>query len=195
MHFQTTDVHWPWTPPAPFAGLFIRPELRERYYERERQLIERSGRRSARRADPAALAEMAIDPVVHSHARRGLYDEAMAHQDYQLGRLVERLKARGDWDRTLLIVAADHGQDAAGLAGDPLVPPWGPLLQTSYTRIPLIVIWPGHIAGGQRFSQPVSMIDMLPTILDLADLPMPEVIQGQSLAPLFLAKPAGSRGR
>ncbi len=101
---------------------------------------------------------------------------------------MERLKARGEWDHTLLIVAADHGQDAAGLRGDPLVPRWGPLLQTSYTRIPLIVIWPGHIAGGQRFCQPVSMIDMLPTILDLADLPMPEVMQGQSLAPLLLGE-------
>ncbi len=50
----------------------------------------------------------------------------------------------------------------------------------------MIFIWPGKIAPGQRFSQPVSMIDMLPTILDLADLPMPEVMQGQSLAPLLL---------
>ena len=46
-------------------------------------------------------------------------------------------------------------------------------------------VWPGRIAGGQRFSQPVSMLDMLPTILDLVDLPMPEVMMGQSLAPLL----------
>jgi arylsulfatase A-like enzyme len=47
-------------------------------------------------------------------------------------------------------------------------------------------IWPGRIEGGQRFSQPVSMLDVLPTILDLADLPMPEIVMGQSLAPLLL---------
>ena len=52
----------------------------------------------------------------------------------------------------------------------------------------MIVVWPGHIAPGQRFGQPVSMIDMLPTILELADLPIPEVMQGQSLAPLLLGK-------
>ncbi|UCD57213.1 MAG: hypothetical protein JSV16_15600, partial [Candidatus Hydrogenedentota bacterium] len=40
----------------------------------------------------------------------------------------------------------------------------------------------------QRFSQPVSMIDVLPTILDLVGLPMPEVMQGQSLAPLLLGE-------
>ena len=50
----------------------------------------------------------------------------------------------------------------------------------------MIFVWPGHISGGQRFSQPVSMIDMLPTVLELAGLPPPEVMMGQSLAPLLL---------
>ena len=45
------------------------------------------------------------------------------------------------------------------------------------------------ISLSQRFTQPVSMIDMLPTILDLSGLPMPEVMQGQSLAPLLLGGP------
>ncbi len=66
--------------------------------------------------------------------------------------------------------------------------PYDPMFRSSETRIPLLVFWPGHIAGGQRFSQPVSMIDVLPTILDLVDLPMPEVMQGQSLAPLLLGR-------
>ncbi len=61
-------------------------------------------------------------------------------------------------------------------------------MSSSVSRIPLIVVWPGRIAGGQRFDQPVSMIDLLPTILDLAGLPMPEVMQGQSLAPLLLGE-------
>ena len=127
----------------------------------------------------------------------------MAHQDYQIGRLVERLKATGEWESTLLIVAADHSFLAGGeddfVIGmlDPLPPRWIgrrshhttlPMFRPSVTRIPMIFVWPGHIAPGQRFSDPVSMIDMLPTILDLADLPMPEVMQGQSLAPLLLGK-------
>ena len=48
-------------------------------------------------------------------------------------------------------------------------------------------VWPGHIKGGQRFREPVaSMVDVLPTILDLLDLPEPEVMMGQSLAPVLL---------
>ncbi len=65
-----------------------------------------------------------------------------------------------------------------------------PIFRSGVSRIPLIVVWPRRILPGQRFSHPVSMIDMLPTILDLADLPMPEVMQGQALAPLLL----GERG-
>jgi arylsulfatase len=114
----------------------------------------------------------------------------MAHNDYQIGQLVKRLKAEGEWSHTLLIVAADHGHRAAGLKQyDPLPPRWGsPIFASFISRIPMIFIWPEKIAPGKRFSQSVSMIDMLPTILDIAGLPASEVIQGQSLAPLLLGK-------
>ncbi len=63
------------------------------------------------------------------------------------------------------------------------------MFRPSISRVPLIFVWPGHIAGGQRFSEPVvSMIDVLPTILDLVGLPLPEVMQGQSLAPVLLGE-------
>jgi arylsulfatase A-like enzyme len=187
VHFQTEDLHWAWSPKVvtPFAGLYVNPELRERYFEWDGQLEEAGGRTLAAAPNSAALAEAGIDPVVYAHARRGLCHEAMAHQDYQLGQLVERLKATGEWEHTLLIVASDH----AGVYDNPKS--WAirdPMFRSAETRIPLLVFWPGRIAGGQRFSQPVSMIDVLPTILDLLGLPMPEVMQGQSLAPLLLAE-------
>ena len=63
------------------------------------------------------------------------------------------------------------------------------MFRPSISRVPLLFVWPGHIEGGQRFSEPiVSMIDALPTILDLVGLPLPEVLQGQSLAPLLLGE-------
>ena len=115
----------------------------------------------------------------------------MAHNDYQLGRLVERLKAEGEWENTLLIIGGDHSTRAAmddmGVAiQDSLPPRWGhPMFRPTISRVPLIFVWPGHIEGGQRFDQPVSMIDVLPTLLDLVGLPPAEIAQGQSLAPLL----------
>jgi arylsulfatase A-like enzyme len=136
---------------------------------------------------------------------QGFYDEAMAHNDYQLGRLVERLRATGEWENTLLIIAADHSiraamQDMCLPGRDPLPPEWSfriggiqprsnPMLRPSVSRVPLIFVWPGRIPGGQWFSEPVvSMIDVLPTVLDLVGLPQPEIMQGQSLAPLLLGR-------
>ncbi len=194
VHFQTTDVHFPHTPLAPFAGLFISPERREIFEAWDRRL------RAAGGGLPA-FEETGISRVGFFTAARDLHDETMAHQDYQLGQLVARLKASGQWERTLLIVAADHGiragsQDYGLVMRDPFpsggflshVDPRTPIFRSGTARIPLIVVWPERIVPGQRFSDPVSMIDMLPTILDLADLPMPEVMQGQSLAPLLLGE-------
>ena len=68
-----------------------------------------------------------------------------------------------------------------------MMPPrWGhPMFRPTISRVPLIFVWPGHIPGGQRFDPPVSMIDVLPTLLDLVGLPAAEIGQGQSLAPLL----------
>ncbi|NIM57835.1 MAG: sulfatase-like hydrolase/transferase, partial [Candidatus Aminicenantes bacterium] len=198
VHFQTTDVHKIHTPVPPFAGLFISPE-RRRIADEWLERVRPRGTESTRPI-MEALKKLEIDHAAFWTARRDLYDETMAHQDYQIGKLVARLKAAGEWERTLLIIASDHSVGAGSLADfnllirDP-VPPhvdYGdravPMLRPGVSRIPLIVVWPGHISGGQRFSHPVSMIDMLPTILDLTDLPIPEVMQGQSLAPLLLGE-------
>jgi arylsulfatase A-like enzyme len=127
--------------------------------------------------------------------RRGLYDETMAHQDHQLGQFVEQLKSRGEWHNTIFVVAADHGHPAGTFARfgrgefEPKPEPWQGALFDSYaTRVPFIVSWPARIEGGQRFTPPVSMIDVLPTLVELAGLPRPEVAQGQSLAPLLAGR-------
>ncbi len=192
VHFQTTDLHWPWRPVAPFAGMFIEPEKRERYHEWVRRLSEVRGLPRPRMPQPQMPEEVyqkaGVDRIALFDAARALYDECMAHQDWQLGRLVERLKVQGEWEHTLLIVAADHG-NSHGLGVLDSVPEGpGPTLRSYTTRVPLVIVWPERIPAGQRFNQPVSMIDMLPTIVDLAGLPLPQVMQGRSLAPLLVGE-------
>jgi arylsulfatase A-like enzyme len=192
VHFQTTDVHAPqdMPVPAPFSGLFVSPEELKRWKEWGEKLQEEGGRWSY----SEAWEKTGIDRVAYYTVWQSLYDQAMAHNDYQLGRLVNRLKAEGEWDNTLLIVAADHSTMSAGadigLAIQESLPPrWSrPIFRPSISRIPLVFVWPGHIEGGQRIDDQVSMIDVLPTILDLLDLPLPEIMMGQSLAPLMLGK-------
>ena len=186
VHLQTTDVHHPHDPPDPFAGLYVSPERREILAQWEARLSQ-----AARDwPDPwgEAFESSGVDRVAFYNGQRDLYAEAMAHQDHQLGRLVERLKDRGEWDHTLLIIAADHGADMGALhdyalaTRERLPPKWGPLLRR---KIPMIFVWPGHIRPGVRIRDAVSMVDMAPTILELLGLPPPELTHGQSLAPLL----------
>jgi arylsulfatase A-like enzyme len=189
VHFQTTDVHRPHVPPAPFAGVFAPGGYARMTQWSTEQLPWEDVR-----------ADTGIDRRAYYDLYRALYDESLAHQDYQLGRFVERLRQSGEAERTLLVIAADHSvnrgsRDFIVGLGDDLPPAWSmrgpietPIFRSSRSRVPLMFIWPGHIAGGQRFRQPVSMIDVLPTLLDLAGLPALEVQQGQSLAPLLLGR-------
>jgi arylsulfatase A-like enzyme len=193
VHFQTTDVHRPQNLPipAPFSGLFVSPEQRTTWVAWRDSLEEAEGHWGPW---GEAWEETGIDRVAFYTVWQAMYDQSMAYNDYQLGRLVERLKANGEWENTLLIVAADHsvrsaGSDQGVALQDSVPPRWNrPILRPTVSRVPLMFVWPGRIEGGQRFADPVSMIDVLPTLLDLLDLPQPDVAMGQSLAPLLLGE-------
>jgi arylsulfatase A-like enzyme len=192
-HFQTTDTHGDYPAPPPFGGLFVTADESESWNESFERLSEVG---NPRRPHSPAFDSTGINRTEFYTVGKGLYDEAMAHNDYQLGRLVDRLKAEGEWENTLLIIGGDHSIRAAfvdmGLAlSDSLPPQWSgrrPMLRPTVSRVPLMFVWPGHIEGGQRIDHPVSMIDVLPTLLDLLGLPPAEIAQGQSLAPLMLGR-------
>jgi arylsulfatase A-like enzyme len=180
-HFQTTDVHEDFWPQPPFAGLYVSPQDRAAYKAWDQAVGDAGGF-----FDRGAYEKAGVDIEAHALAQQGLYDECMAQQDNELGRLIERLKEAGEWGNTILIVASDHGYPAGSHRLMAPMEDAAPYLHPFATRIPLIMFWPGHISGSQRFKDAVSMIDVLPTILDLVELPPPEVMQGQSLKPLLL---------
>lgn len=194
VHFQTTDVHPPYHPQEPFAGRMVPPERSE---ELAKQMM---GMRfpfmhqsaSVHEHWQAQLDEAGLDKLDFYGTMRDVHDEAMLHQDHHLGLLVDELKRRGEWENTLLIVASDHGHPAAsyprfgrGLLDPQPAPYEGALLGEFESHIPMIFVWPGVIEGGRRIAEPVSMIDMLPTLLDLVGLAQPEIAQGSSLGPVL----------
>ncbi len=203
-HFQTTDVHEPHFPDESFAGRFVtaeeRSELDAWTGEFWRAGASHFGKTSVDAFYNQTFERAGIDRRAYLDTRRGLYDETMVYQDHTLRQLVSQLKETGEWQNTLLVVGSDHGHPAGTFARfgrgllEPQPEPWqGALFDAYATRVPLIVIWPGHIPAGKRFEQPVSMIDVLPTLLDLLDLPRPEIMQGQSLASLLMGDDATLR--
>ena len=196
VHFQTTDVHEPNKPVPPFAGRWVSEERREELDQWEGRMWQAGGAlfgtTSVGDFYDQALARAGIDRQAFFEGRRGLYDETFCYQDVTLRLLVDRLKKQGEWENTLLVIGADHGHPAGTFSRwgrglfDPQPDPWEGALFDSYsTRVPLVFVWPGKLPAGRRITKPVSMIDVMPTVLELCDLPQPDVCQGRSLVALM----------
>lgn len=192
-HFQTTDVHEPHAPVAPQAGTWADADRRavfEQAWEDIKHVdIQRD---TVLERFQARLGAVGVDPRDFFRTQWDLYDESMLHNDASLGAFVQQLKDRGEWEDTIFIVSADHGHPAGSFSRfgrgmlDPAPPAWeGALADSWRTWVPLVVSWPGHLPQGVRIDEPVSMVDLLPTLLELAALPPAPVQQGRSLVPLL----------
>jgi arylsulfatase A-like enzyme/Flp pilus assembly protein TadD len=105
----------------------------------------------------------------------------VAFADAQLSRLSAHLQSSGLDSRTLVVFAGDHGE---GL-GDHGEFDHGLLLYQTTARAPLIITHPAMTSGGVRRQEVVSLVDILPTIVEAIGLPLPGSVQGQSLWPLI----------
>ena len=117
------------------------------------------------------------DPPAEFRARAATpYDGEIAYADAQVARLLETLRARGAMDHTIVVVAGDHGE---GL-GDHGERTHGMLLYDSTLRVPLVVAVPGR--APETRDEPVSLVDLAPTILRAAGVTPPAAMKGQDLA-------------
>jgi arylsulfatase A-like enzyme len=105
------------------------------------------------------------------------YDGELAYADAQLGRLFDFLRDDPDWSDTLVIVVGDHGE---GLH-EHRERFHATLVYETTQHVPLIVRAPG--ARPRRVDEPVSLVDLMPTVLELARVGVPAGLRGTSLAP------------
>ncbi len=107
------------------------------------------------------------------------YDGEIAYMDAIVGQVMLRLKARSLLGRTLIVVAGDHGE-SFGEKGE-----WGHgvFLYEPAVRVPLLLYADGRLPAGRVIESRVRLIDILPTVLDLLGIPVPEGVQGESLLP------------
>jgi lipoteichoic acid synthase len=106
------------------------------------------------------------------HYRNDLYTGDLA-----LGRLLDGLRSRGLFERTLFVIVGDHGEAFAQHPGN--------FAHTLYlyeenVRVPFIVAAPGLLLNQVRPPQLLSLVDLAPTTLALLGLPMPNSYQGRS---------------
>lgn len=166
IYLHIFDPHHPYDPPETFAAEYHgkpyiggnRPLAHSVYF------------------DPPWLRR----PTVES--RNFLYDEEIRHNDGLYDKLLETLKKHGIYNDTLAVFTSDHGEFLGehGL--------WGhmPPNHRQVLHVPMIMIYPSVLPGKINIQQPVQLLDIMPTILELAAVPTEGLLlQGDSLLPLI----------
>jgi N-sulfoglucosamine sulfohydrolase len=141
----------------------------------------------SRRHSPAGVT---VPPYLadtpETRADLALYYDEIARMDGEIGRMLAELERRGLRDNTLVAFLSDNGAPFPREKGT---------LYDSGTRTPLILSWPNTIRPGSVYDRGlVSLLDLTPTILDLAGATPPETVQGRSIRAL-LADPDSYTGR
>ncbi len=101
--------------------------------------------------------------------------------DSQVGRILKYLDESGQRENTMIIFLSDHGDM---LGGHGLLCKGVPAFDESY-RIPLILSWPGQIPENEVRNSYTSIIDIVPTVLELAGCKAMKRIDGKSMVPIF----------
>lgn len=174
LYVHTVEPHDPWFAPRRLVRRF--DATAQRYKRRLEYLVDRY--RRATRADFVAgfrpgttdttvLQEALLDDlnalVQPAHV---LYDAAVAHADENLASVVATLRRLGLWERALVVLLSDHGEEMGDHGG------WlhSQSVYEEVVRVPLIVKLPGGRRAGTRVREPVSLVDVAPTILELLEL-------------------------
>jgi arylsulfatase len=126
------------------------------------------------------------------------YAAMISHLDEQVGAIVNKLKETGLYENTLIVFSSDNGPTYAG-GVDPVyfasAKPfkgeygWGKgFVNEGGLRVPMIASWPGKIKANSTSDLISSFYDVLPTLCELTNSPLPDNIDGISIVPTLLGK-------
>jgi arylsulfatase A-like enzyme/Tfp pilus assembly protein PilF len=112
------------------------------------------------------------------------YDGEIAFADEQVGRLLRFLKEKGIYQNTVIVLCGDHGE-SLGEHGEKT---HGFFIYNATMHVPLIIRLPEQLPGqlpektaARTLANPVSLVDLMPTVLDAVGLQIPSQVQGRSL--------------
>jgi arylsulfatase A-like enzyme len=192
MYLHVFDPHHQYEPRSPYSAAFVDAALREEH-EKERETSRKfihEEMRGRGLPNPEELKKAGLDAEKWVKHELGWYDGSILGMDAEVGRLVQRLRTLGIEKDTLLVFFSDHGEGFGehgsmwhGFTG------YGEM-----SGVPMMFYRPGVIPAGLRISETVRNLDLMPTVLDLAGLPVPEKIHGQSLVPLMAAARQAAQG-
>jgi len=165
------DVHSDYEAPSPFEKSFTEEQI-DKHLGKTRTL-------KGVLKGQTVLSARELEQVIT------LYDQEIHYTDHHIGQLITKLKESGQFDDTLIIIGADHGEE--------FLEHGGVLHQTSLydelLRAPLIFHYPKRFPKNKRVQTQVQNMDIVPTLMEFCGLPLPEDFRGKSLLASILEEP------
>ncbi|MCH1911683.1 sulfatase-like hydrolase/transferase [Leptospira noguchii] len=171
--FFSSVTHFPFSPPYPHYKKFTNSE----YYGKFKYF---------KFVDPGDSSELSLED---KEQIRGLFQASINSFDQAVGTIVERLKKKGIYDSTLIILTSDHGESL--FEADHNHGHGEHLRGEGVTHIPLLIKFPKNRGAGIRFSGISSSLDLFPTLLTFVS----KKIQDTSLRNKFLKELENRSGR
>lgn len=172
LYVHTIDPHVPYRPPDEFVAMYGDTSYSGVVdFSRDATLLEN-----------IKLGRLRLNDVDRAHLR-ALYDAEVSYHDVHFGAILDGLERRGIDESTLVIVTSDHGEEFwdHGSVGH------GHSVYEELLHVPMFVRIPGE--APRRVTTPVGLVDVMPTILEALELPVPAELSGRS----FFASLQGNR--
>ena len=188
------DPHYPFQPRPPFDEHWADPGQAEKHLELTevaRAGIADEGMREVGLPTVDEFERAGVDAEDWLEYALGWYDGSILGMDREIARLMQGLKAMDLLDETLVVFTTDHGEEFFDHGRT-----WhGQGVYGELIRAPLILFGADLPRSGLQIEEAVSTIDVMPTLLELFNLPAPAPLQGISLVPLLEHAAARADGR
>ena len=167
------DPHFPFGPPEPYCSSYRPDEMPDpiAWDDDRKKMNELYHAEYYRDRGETSIdggpCEYTLEQVKETKA---LAWGMVRHVDDCIGKVMDFLEHSGKLENTVVIFLADHGE----LMGDHGMYCKGPFHYEGLLHIPMVISWPGHFKQNGRTKALVSILDFMPTILELAEIPYPD---------------------
>ncbi|MEM6455024.1 MAG: sulfatase [Acidobacteriota bacterium] len=195
LFFHTYDVHAPYLAHSPFYEQFYPDDAEADAAAEAKRMITTQPIRPVR-AEGYLFRSRFVEPNPDGQgliplrderkdALDAMYDSGIARVDKLLGTFFDQLDATGHSDRSVTVVASDHGEGLGEVDQRGEVSAGHANLYDHNLLVPLVVAWPDRRHAGASVDRQVRLIDVFPTLLESVGLPLPVDLDGRSLTPLL----------
>jgi arylsulfatase len=181
------DPHEPWVAPRRYADMFPPDKIELPPWRDDEFDACASKRRLAPERNRVLYRMLGITDDLQEdvYGLLGVYYGMVRFIDDGLGQIMDALESLGLRENTIVVFTSDHGD----FMGEHGMQCKGGVFYDCLTRIPMILSWPGQVTAGQVDESMVSLIDVVPTLLQLQGLDVPPSMRGCALPAVTDAPP------